>query len=99
MTASINPTRDTVSELAQSAEFRAAIRDARLVEPTVTPFMAECFRLIDAIHRLIDAEHARPHELMEAWRVVEVRAEWLGKAVWKLPVEQDDKEDQGDALA
>ena len=29
MTASINPTRDTVSELAQSAEFRAAIRDAR----------------------------------------------------------------------
>jgi hypothetical protein len=36
---------------------------------------------------------------MEAWRVVEVRAEWLGKAVWKLPVGQDDEEDQGDALA
>ena len=93
------PDRDIIGRLAQSAEFRVAIRDARLVEPTVTPFMAECFRLIDAIHRLIDAEHAKPHELMEAWRVVEVRAEWLGKAVWKLPVEQDDKEDQGDALA
>ena len=93
------PDRDIIGRLAQSAEFRAAIRDARLVEPTVTPFMAECFRLIDAIHRLIDAEHAKPHELMEAWRVVEVRAEWLGKAVWKLPVEQDDKEDQGDAMA
>jgi len=93
------PDRDIIGRLARSAEFRAAIRDARLVEPTVTPFMAECFSLIDAIHRLIDAEHAKPHELMEAWRVVEVRAEWLGKAVWKLPVEQDDKEDQGDALA
>ena len=93
------PDRDIIGRLARSAEFCAAIRDARLVEPTVTPFMAECFRLIDAIHRLIDAEHAKPHELMEAWRVVEVRAEWLGKAVWKLPVEQDDKEDQGDALA
>lgn len=90
MTASIDP-RDL-----HAAILRAITRSET---EEITPFMAECFRLIDAIHRLIDAEHAKPHELMEAWRVVEVRAEWLGAAVWKLPVGQDDEEDQGDALA